>query len=273
MEKIGECGFLPEIFHDPFPRPSLAGGQAWSPNAADEVARRCVGAVIIGLPRWVYENSGTEYRHASEYCHYEGALARTLRIPLLLVAEQGLARRGIFDQGVDFIVGFPRDANRAWLKKKEFSVPFARWVHKVQVRRDIFLGYCSSSHATARLIKAFFEQEIGITVLDWATDFAPASSILTQIEEAAEKCTAGVFLFTRDDVLGIKSEQAAPRDNVVFEAGYFAAVKGKQRVLIIREKGSKMPADLGGDIYVPLEDRSNIGSIAEHLRRFVDFSL
>jgi predicted nucleotide-binding protein len=82
-----------------------------------------------------------------------------------------------------------------------------------------------------------------------------------------------VFLFTRDDVLGIQSEQAAPRDNVVFEAGYFAAVKGKQRVLIIREKGSKMPADLGGDIYVPLEDRSNIGSIAEHLRRFVEFSL
>ncbi|WP_447603718.1 TIR domain-containing protein [Nitrospira sp. Nam80] len=35
---------------------------------------------------------------------------------------------------------------------------------------------------------------------------------------------------------------------VVFEAGYFASAKGKKRVLIIRQSGTKMPADLGGDI-------------------------
>jgi predicted nucleotide-binding protein len=56
---------------------------------------------------------------------------------------------------------------------------------------------------------------------------------------------------------------------VVFEAGFFAHAKGKERVLIIRERGSKMPADLGGDIYASLTDRSNITPIKPVLRKFV----
>ena len=56
-------------------------------------------------------------------------------------------------------------------------------------------------------------------------------------------------------------EVSAPRDNVVFEAGYFIWLKGKRNVLIVREKGSKMPADLGGDIYAMLPDKVDIGPI------------
>jgi predicted nucleotide-binding protein len=163
--------------------------------------------------------------------------------------------------------------NRTWLGTDSFSIPFGRWIGALQRRRDIFLGYCSSSEATARQVKTFLEQDIGAAVLDWKTDFLPAGSILQQIEDAAARCTAGVFLFTRDDTLSGLGEQAAPRDNVVFEAGYFAAVKGKQRVLIIRERGSKMPADLGGDIYVPLDDRADIGPIKEQILRFAQSRL
>ena len=38
----------------------------------------------------------------------------------------------------------------------------------------------------------------------------------------------------------------------LLEAGYFISAKGKERVLIVREPGAKMPADLGGDIYASL---------------------
>jgi predicted nucleotide-binding protein len=65
-----------------------------------------------------------------------------------------------------------------------------------------------------------------------------------------------------------RSESAIPRDNVVFEAGYFIGIKGKRTVLMVKEQGAKMPADLGGDVYAALEDRQNIGSIEETLRRF-----
>ena len=61
-----------------------------------------------------------------------------------------------------------------------------------------------------------------------------------------------------------------PRDNVVFEAGYFSALKGKAKVLIVRESGAKMPADLGGDIYAALSDKEDIEPIKPVLRKFME---
>ena len=116
-----------------------------------------------------------------------------------------------------------------------------------------------------------FLQSGGATVLDWQTDFIAGRSILAQIEEAAAKCNAGIFLFTKDDDLADKNQpdKSAPRDNVVFEAGYFIGLKGKRNVLIVREQGSKMPADLGGDIYALLQDRVDIGPIERVVSGFI----
>jgi len=86
---------------------------------------------------------------------------------------------------------------------------------------------------------------------------------------AANTSRCGVFLFTKDDALEDRADGASPRDNVLLEAGYFLAAKGKDRVLIVREEGAKMPADLGGDIYVPLKDRREIASIETKLQQFV----
>jgi predicted nucleotide-binding protein len=137
-------------------------------------------------------------------------------------------------------------------------------------RRDIFLGYCGSSSTTAASIKRYL-LSIGTRVLDWQTDFIPGRTILDQIEQAAAQCIGGIFLFTKDDDLVGQGqrETAAPRDNVVFEAGYFVGLKGKRNVLVIRESGSKMPADLGGDIYASLTDKANIEPIERTLAAFM----
>jgi predicted nucleotide-binding protein len=116
-------------------------------------------------------------------------------------------------------------------------------------------------------VKRFLTQ-LGVSALDWHDDFAPARSILDQITEAASRCGGGIFKFTNDDKLDIAGENAIPRDNVVLEAGFFMSAKGKGRVLIVREKGSKIPADLGGDIYASLEDRSDITPIEASIRAF-----
>lgn len=137
-------------------------------------------------------------------------------------------------------------------------------------RRDLFLGYCSESTGIAHEIRDHLEQSLGLKVLDWQRDFAPGGTIMDQIAEAARRCTAGIFLFTRDDLLAESTEDAAPRDNVVLETGYFAHSKGFERVLVIREEGSKMPADLGGVIYLNVADRSNVSATFDTLRRFAD---
>jgi predicted nucleotide-binding protein len=141
---------------------------------------------------------------------------------------------------------------------------------KLNDRRDIFLGYAGRSSPTASAIKTNL-QSLGATVLDWQTDFIPGRTILNQIEQAAARSVGGIFLFTKDDHLAEPSPdaEAVPRDNVVFEAGYFIGLKGKNNVLIIREAGSKLPADLGGDIYAALPGEGGIQSIERVLKAFL----
>ena len=69
--------------------------------------------------------------------------------------------------------------------------------------------------------------------------------------------------------VGAKS-RSVPRDNVVFEAGYFSGTKEKSRVLIVLQVGAKMPADLGGDIYASLSENGNIDTIKPVLKKFAE---
>jgi hypothetical protein len=271
VDRVEQLGYTPEIFLDPTGRESLAARHAWSAERADEIARRCHGAVVVGLPRWTFEGKEGPVLLATEFSQYEGALARTLALPLLVVAQSNLMRRVVFDGAFGPYIGiFPANATKTWLDSQEFTVTFGYWRKELVRRRDVFLGYSGASTPIAALLRDFLEKDIGATVLDWQRDFKPGRSILEEIEEARVRCTMGIFLFTRDDVLESSGSalQAAPRDNVVFEAGYFVSAKGKSRVLIVREKGAKMPADLGGDIYASLDDRANLQPVQEIVRRF-----
>lgn len=113
------------------------------------------------------------------------------------------------------------------------------------------------------------ESELGLAVEDWAkaTDFQTGNVILSEIQAAAQFSKYGVFLFTPDDEMKSGSEtQMVPRDNVVFEAGYFISSHGPERTLIIVEEGTRVPADYGGYIYASLRDKNDISSIKDQLR-------
>jgi hypothetical protein len=270
---IEDLGYTTEVFLDPRGTSSLAASQAWSAASCEQVMCRCEGCVLLGFPRWRMNSDTGQIQLPTEFNHYEGAVAYTLYLPLLVLVQAGVLRRVIFDPSYKGYVGIiPDKPTPRWLTTDAFQGPFKYWREQLELRRDIFLGYCSSSITTARKIKDFLTLEIRLSVLDWATDFDPANSILHQIEDAPRRCGAGIFLFTKDDAIsdGNAKDRAAPRDNVVFEAGYFSALKGKSKVLIIRESGAKMPADLGGDIYAALEDREYIDPIKPVLRKFLE---
>lgn len=272
VEEIEKLGYTPEIFTNPKGKPGLASAKAWNPRDADEIGRRCVGAAVLGMPRWTFSDAnGQQALLPTEYNHYEGALARTLGLPTLVLVQRNVRRRVVFDMSFGGYVGeFDPDASVEWLHTDEFRVPFNYWKALLEERRDVFLGYSSASATTAAGIKRFL-LSIGARVLDWQTDFIPGRTILDQIEEAAARSIGGIFLFTKDDDLADQGQEvrAVPRDNVVFEAGYFIGLKGKRNVLIIREAGSKMPADLGGDIYAALQDRANTSPIERTLAAFM----
>jgi hypothetical protein len=77
-------------------------GLSWSPKYADEVMKRCVGAAILGFPLWQCSKltaDGTvslPSRYCTEYCHYEGAIARTLGLPILAGSRSRCGGKGLF---------------------------------------------------------------------------------------------------------------------------------------------------------------------------------
>lgn len=281
VERIQKLGFQPEIFYNPRTVDGIAARRSWTPAEADAVIRQCVAGVIIGMPRWRFSDGKTQVLMATEYSQYEGAILKTVDIPIMVLVQDNLHQRGVFEYNFgQFICKFPETADKKWLNTPEFQQTLNIWLADVNDRRDIFLGYCSSSSRTAVQIRSFLEKQMGASVLDWKRDFSVARSVLEEIVEAGKRCSGAIFLFTKDDVLSdapksgrlgkhsLHRETAIPRDNVVFEAGYFIGTKGKRKVLVVREQGAKMPADLGGDVYAALENRNNIDSIKETLRRF-----
>jgi predicted nucleotide-binding protein len=263
LQLISDAGFEPQRFL----YSGLPASMGWSFQTVDEVMRRCVGAVIFALPRRALSD-GTVL--PTEWSHYEGAVANTLGLPTLILAENGIVDTGIaYTGGGKPILFKPQDADVGWLKEETFHHRFTLWLDQLKERRDVFLGYCSKARDTANAINLFLTK-LGISILDWA-DFSAGGNILDEIERASLVSSAGIFLFTQDDFLEeAQGDRAAPRDNVVFEAGFFTQSKGRERVLIIRENGVKMPADVGGNIYLPLMNRKDISSIETQLRSFVE---
>jgi hypothetical protein len=265
VQRVIDEGYTPHIFFPAVPSDFSATvhrEMPWSAERVEEAIRGSVGALMIGFPRWhVGEGS-----LASEYTHYEAGVARTIGRPMLMIQETGAPLRGAYDPGSSGVCVVPSEAEETWLESAAFRQSIEMWLARIRERHDVFLGYSSQAEGVAKNLKRMMVAH-GATVLDWQ-DFGPGT-VLEQIDRASNLCTAGVFLFTRDDVLDAEQGKAAPRDNVVFEAGYFVNAKRQRRVLIVLEAGAKLPADLGGAIFAPLDDRSNIEALEGQLERFL----
>jgi hypothetical protein len=79
----------PRDLHQSQGKPGLASAKAWSARDADEIARHCVGAAILGMPRWRFKDGNDQpVLLPTEFNHYEGALVRTLGLPTLVLVQR-----------------------------------------------------------------------------------------------------------------------------------------------------------------------------------------
>jgi hypothetical protein len=91
-------------------------------------------------------------------------------------------------------------------------------------------------------------------VVPWTTSFDPGTTALERLLELTHEVDFAAFVFARDDWTTnsppasdpAAAGQAAPRDNVVFEAGLFGGALGMRRTFILHASGSKLPTDLLG---------------------------
>lgn len=81
-------------------------------------------------------------------------------------------------------------------------------------------------------------------------------TIVEKLETFAASAGFAVALLTADDLGRAKSsaaEKPRARQNVVFEAGYFAGRLGRSKVVLLHESGVELPGDLDGVVYLPLD--------------------
>jgi predicted nucleotide-binding protein len=135
-----------------------------------------------------------------------------------------------------------------------------------------FIGYAGSSRGVALDVKDILRNNVpGLQLVDWVWDFRVGATIIGELEYQAKECQMALFLVTKDDALVADNAVLyTPRDNIVFEIGFFSGKLGREKTILLVEEGTELPSDWGGVIYLTLRDRLNLASIHGPLLRAVN---
>lgn len=112
----------------------------------------------------------------------------------------------------------------------------------------IFIMCASETLSIAREVQSQLSHDYLVTV--WTNGVFLASNYpLEDLERAVEESDFGVAIATADDVTesrGVAS--SVPRDNVIFELGWFMGRLGRQRTILLQPRGDgvKLPSDMKG---------------------------
>jgi predicted nucleotide-binding protein len=234
----------------------------------DQIAL-CHGLIALAFAQWecrrLSRDRNRVLKFPTEFVHIEAALAAATKRPLLVFREKSVADRGVLRPGFTRVINLPTSLDVEWLKSQEFQNEFQEWAKNVRQSKHVFLGYSSQATEVAHAIRKFLIEKLKITVFDWH-DFEIGETIWRSIERAERLTSCGIFLFMADDTVTTAGlQQLSPRDNVVYEAGYFAGAKGLSRSIIIHEEGAKVPTDLGGILNLTLGSRQSIATIETRL--------
>jgi hypothetical protein len=142
----------------------------------------------------------------------------------------------------------------------------------------IFLG---SSAAQTKLLQSLTRGLEDIAQVEpWTASFNPGTTTLGRLLELTREVDFAAFVFARDDwtIKGAaapvsEAGEAAPRDNVVFEAGLFGGVLGMRRTFILHASGAKLPTDLLGLTCIRYADEltaAEMKSITQKIRKAIE---
>jgi hypothetical protein len=104
---------------------------------------------------------------------------------------------------------------------------------------------------------ARFLEKIGFEAIILAEQTNDGRAIIEKFEDHAEEAVYAVVLATPDDIGGPKSGPAAPRprQNVIFELGFFVGRLGRGRVCLLRKGDLEGFSDFQGVVYTDLDSQ------------------
>lgn len=109
-----------------------------------------------------------------------------------------------------------------------------------------------AKHAVARFI-----EQLGVTPVILQEQINRGMTVIEKFEDFAARAGFAVVLMTSDDFgypVGKDEEKSyRPRQNVVLELGYFAALLGRSKTFVLTKGELEMPSDVFGLIHEPMD--------------------
>lgn len=120
----------------------------------------------------------------------------------------------------------------------------------------IFIVHGHDEAAKHKIAKFIENLDLTAIILD---EQSTGHTIIDKFEEHADEAGFAIVLLTGDDIGGPKDQidnlQPRTRQNVILEFGYFLAELGRKRIGVLYEEGVKLPSDIEGLEYIPLDNR------------------
>jgi predicted nucleotide-binding protein len=113
--------------------------------------------------------------------------------------------------------------------------------------------------AMKEAVARFVSQHLKLTPVILHEQPNRGRTIIDKFESTASAVGFAIVLFSADDVCGAFGDDGSglrkprPRQNVVFELGFFVGKLGRQSVAVLYREGVEMPSDYQGVLYIPFD--------------------
>lgn len=134
------------------------------------------------------------------------------------------------------------------------------YVNRVNPRPRVFIVSSAESLAIADEIQLGL-QYANCVVIRWSDDeiFPAGAYPIEALEEQMRQADFCIAIASADDIVRARHrQQAAPRDNVIFELGYFMSSIGRHRTMLLVPRGTdiKIPTDFKGITPISYDDNT-----------------
>ena len=146
-------------------------------------------------------------------------------------------------------------------------------------RPVVFIGSSKESLNPAREIQSLLSHD-DLIPRPWPDGFRPSATSIENLEREMADADFAILVVAADDVVESRGASLdAPRDNVIWEHGFFSGGLGRGRVFVVKPRGLdlKLPSDWGGitildydPIGTPDDLPSRLGGAVHSIRKEIN---